>query len=57
MNTKRMQKGHSGRPKLSVLSAAPIIDKTVENMRKQNEKKTDKGIVCSRDAKLMKLGE
>ena len=39
------------------LSAAPKIDKTVENMRKQNEKKSDKGIVCSKDVKPMKLGE
>ena len=56
MYTKRMQKGHQSfggwhHP----FSSALKIDKTVENLRKQNGKERTR-VVCSRDVKEMNIG-
>ena len=59
MDANRMQKGHTGRPNFRgwrhPFSSAPKIDKTVENLRKQNGKERTRG-VCSRNVKQMNIG-
>ena len=59
MNTQRMQKGHSGLPMFwgwrHPFSSAPKIDKTVENLRKQNGKERTRA-VCNREVKQNNIG-
>ena len=59
MNTKRTQKGHSGRPNFGggrhPFSSATKIDKTVENLRKQNGGERTRE-VCSMEVKHMNNG-
>ena len=59
MKTRRIQKGHSDRPKFRSwhhpFSSASKIEKTVEYLRKQNGKERTR-VVCSRDVKQMDIG-
>ena len=60
MKTRRIQKGHSDRPKFRswhhpFSSASKIEKKPVEYLRKQNGQERTR-VVCSRDVKQMNIG-